>query len=222
MPRKTNGIEFEVHPRPTKGDDGKPLLYVRPVKGRKKTFKDLEAFCSKYRGLRTGELQQVFGVVMEVAGMWLSDGYRVETPLGSFAPKLKLLGEHTDPKTIHGRDIRYAGLEFIPSKDFVEEGGRNREGYRRSNGQVGNSQMYDAGAMDNLLDDEECSLTLYQESEKDECVIEVWNCIIDAVAYICRKIYEEQGVDYFPEPIELVDEDTYSRLLAGYEKCMKQ
>ena len=44
----------------------------------------------------------------------------------------------------------------------------------------------------------------------------------DAVAYICRKIYEEQGVDYFPEPIELVDEDTYSRLLAGYEKCMKQ
>ena len=77
-------------------------------------------------------------------------------------------------------------------------------------------KMYD------LLDDEECSLTLYQESEKDECVIEVWNCIIDAVAYICRKIYEEQGVDYFPEPIELVDEDTYSRLLAGYEKCMKQ
>ena len=151
MPRKTNGIEFEVHPRPTKGDDGKPLLYVRPVKGRKKTFKDLEAFCSKYRGLRTGELQQVFGVVMEVGGMWLSDGYRVETPLGSFAPKLKLLGEHTDPKTIHGRDIRYAGLEFIPSKDFVEEGGRNREGYRKSNGQVGNSQMYDAGAMDEAL-----------------------------------------------------------------------
>ena len=73
-----------------------------------------------------------------------------------------------------------------------------------------------------LLDDEECSLTLYQESEKDEYMIDVWNCIIDAVAYICRKIYEEQDVDYFPEPIELVDEDTYSRLLAGYEKCMKQ
>lgn len=73
-----------------------------------------------------------------------------------------------------------------------------------------------------LLDDEECSLTLYQESEKDESMIDVWNCIIDAVAYICRRIYEEQGVDYLPEPIELVDEDTYSRLIAGYEKCMKQ
>ena len=42
MPRKTDGIEFEIHPRPTKGEDGKPLLYVRPAKGRKKSFKDLE------------------------------------------------------------------------------------------------------------------------------------------------------------------------------------
>ena len=30
MPRKTDGIEIEIHPRPTKGEDGKPLLYVRP------------------------------------------------------------------------------------------------------------------------------------------------------------------------------------------------
>lgn len=151
MPRKTDGIEFEIHPRPTKGEDGKPLLYVRPAKGRKKSFKELETFCNKYRGLRTGELQQVMGVMMEVVGMWLSDGYRVETPLGSFAPKLKLLGEHTDPKTIHGRDIKYGGVEFIPSKELVREGGRNREGYRRSDEPVGNSQMYDPQAMDEAL-----------------------------------------------------------------------
>ena len=111
MPRKTNGIEFEIHPRPTKGEDGKPLLYVRPAKGRKNSFKELEDFCNKYRNLRTGELQMVFDVVMDVVGLWLSDGYRVETPIGSFAPKLRLLGEHTDPKTIHGRDIEYAGIE---------------------------------------------------------------------------------------------------------------
>ena len=97
MPRKTDGIKFEIHPRPTKGEDGKPLL------------------CNKYRNLRTGELQMVFDVVIDVVGLWLSDGYRVETPIGSFAPKLKLLGEHTDPKIIHGRDFEYAGIEFIPS-----------------------------------------------------------------------------------------------------------
>ena len=75
MPRKTDGIEFEIHPRPTKGEDGKPLLYVRPAKGRKKNFKDLEDFCNKYRNLRTGELQMVFDVVIDVVGNWLSDGY---------------------------------------------------------------------------------------------------------------------------------------------------
>ncbi|SCY49444.1 Immunity protein Imm6 [Lachnospiraceae bacterium XPB1003] len=72
-----------------------------------------------------------------------------------------------------------------------------------------------------LLDNEEYSLTIYQESENDEHVIEVWNCIIDSIAYICRKAYEYQGAKYYPEPIELVDEDTYSRLLNEYEKCMK-
>ena len=151
MPRKTDGIEFEIHPRPTKDEDGKPLLYVRPAKGRKKSFKELETFCNKYRGLRTGELQMVFDVVMDVVGLWLSDGYRVETPIGSFAPKLKLLGEHTDPKTIHGRDVRYAGIEFIPTKEFIKEGGNNREGFRKSQESVGNSQMYDEKAMDEAL-----------------------------------------------------------------------
>jgi len=68
MPRKTDGIEFEIHPRPTKGEDGKPLLYVRPAKGRKKSFKQLEDFCDMYRNLRTGELQMVFDVVIEVVG----------------------------------------------------------------------------------------------------------------------------------------------------------
>ena len=61
------------------------------------------------------------------------------------------MGEHTDPKTIHGRDVRYAGIEFIPSKEFVKEGGQNREGYRKSQKPVGNSQMHDQQAMDEAL-----------------------------------------------------------------------
>lgn len=151
MPYKTDGIEIEIHPGPKKGEDGKPLLYVRPAKGYRKTFKQLDDFCTKYRGMRTGEMQQVFDVLMEVAGRWLSEGYRVETPLGSFAPKLKLIGQHTDPKTITGRDVRYVGLDFIPNKDLVKVAGRNREGYRKSKDPVGNSQMYDEQAMDDAL-----------------------------------------------------------------------
>ena len=78
MPRKTDGIEFEIHPRPTKGEDGKPLLYVRPAMGLKKSFKELDTYATKYLGLRPGEKQMVFDVVMDVVGRWLSDGYRVE------------------------------------------------------------------------------------------------------------------------------------------------
>lgn len=151
MPRKTDGIEIEIHPGPKKGEDGKPLLYVRPAKGHKKTFKELEEFCTKYRGLRTGEIGQVFDVLTEIASNWLSEGYRVETPLGSFAPKLKLLGDHTDPQTITGRDIAYTGIDFIPNKDFFKKASRNREGYRKSQGIVGNSQMYNQQAMDAAL-----------------------------------------------------------------------
>ena len=31
MPRKTNGIEFELHPSPKRDEEGKPLLYARPA-----------------------------------------------------------------------------------------------------------------------------------------------------------------------------------------------
>ena len=75
----------------------------------------------------------------------------METPIGSFAPKLKLTGEHTDPKTVTGRDIRYDGVEFIPSKDFIREVCSNRLGFRCVEGPVGNSQMHDPKAMDEAL-----------------------------------------------------------------------
>ena len=40
MPRKTDGMPFELYTRPTNGEDGKPQLYVRHVKGRKRSFKE--------------------------------------------------------------------------------------------------------------------------------------------------------------------------------------
>ena len=151
MPRKTDGIEFEIHPRPTKGEDGKPLLYVRPAKGRRKSMEQLEELCEEKHMIPKGEVHRVFEAVLDVAGKWLSQGYRVETLLGSLAPKLRLIGEHTDPKTITGKDVIYAGIDFTPSKYFTEEACNNREGFRKGSAPVGNSQMYDEQAMDEAL-----------------------------------------------------------------------
>lgn len=151
MPRKTNGILFELQPRPTKGEDGKPLLYAQPVISRKWKVKDIDDFCTRYRHTSKGEIERFFSLIEEVTTMWLRDGYRVDTPFGSFAPKLKLVGEHTDPSKVTGRDILYGGVEFIPSRQFVKDADCSREGFRRKISSVGNSQMYDSAAMEEAL-----------------------------------------------------------------------
>ena len=151
MPRKTDGILFELQPRPTKGEDGKPLLYAQPVIERKYDLDDLDDFCTKYRHTSKGEMTHLFRLFSEVATMWLREGCRVETPFGSFAPKLKLLGEHTDPEKVTGRDVMYGGIEFIPSKKFIEDADCSSDGFRRQQGSVGNSQMLDPVAMSEAL-----------------------------------------------------------------------
>ena len=47
MPRKTDGIEIEIHPGPKKGEDGKPLLYAQPLIDKKYSVKELDELCSK-------------------------------------------------------------------------------------------------------------------------------------------------------------------------------
>lgn len=151
MPRKTDGILFELQPRPTKGDDGKPLLYAQPVIIRKYDLRDIDDFCANYRHTSKGEITRLFNLLEEVTTMWIKQGNRVETPFGSFAPKLKLLGEHTDPTKVTSRDIIYGGIEFIPAKQFVNDADCSRKGFRKKQSVVGNSQMYDPKAMDEAL-----------------------------------------------------------------------
>ena len=151
MPRKTDGILFELQPRPTKGDDGKPLLYAEPVILRKYDLDDIDDFCARYRHTSRGEMKRLFDLLGEVTTMWLSEGSRVETPFGSFAPKLKLLGDHTEPDKVLGRDVIYGGIEFIPSRQFVSRADCSLKGFRRLKTPVGNRQMYDPKAMEEAL-----------------------------------------------------------------------
>jgi hypothetical protein len=140
MPRKTGGILFELQPRPTMGDDGKSLLYAQPVIERKHDIDDIDDFCAKYRHTSKGEMKRLFELFSEVATMWLRQGHRVETPFGSLARKLKLLGDHTAPDKATGRDVMYAGIEFIPAKQFVLDADCSGDGFHRKKGRVGNSR----------------------------------------------------------------------------------
>ncbi|MBP3767784.1 MAG: hypothetical protein J6I31_05840 [Prevotella sp.] len=119
MPRKKDGMLYEVLPRPTNGADGKPLLYVRPAQKFKYNIDSIDDFCHKYRGMISGEMRRLFTMFLDVGTWLMHDGSRIETPIGSFAPKLKLSGDFTDPKQIKSKDVSLATIEFIPSKEFV-------------------------------------------------------------------------------------------------------
>lgn len=73
----------------------------------------------------------------------------------------------------------------------------------------------------NYLDNEENSLTIFQEQETDETVIAAYNAIINAFAIICKNAYLDTGTKYFPEPIELVDESTFNHMIESLNLCFK-
>ncbi len=132
MPRKKDGMLIELLPRPTTGEDGKPLLYARPAIGFKYTIRAIDDFCNKYRGMSSGDMIRLFECFLDVATTLMRDGSRVETPIGSFAPKLKLDGDYTDPTKVKSKNVSLASIEFIPSKRFqqlLDE--KNPYGYRR-------------------------------------------------------------------------------------------
>ena len=152
MPRKKDGMKYELFTRPTKGEDGKPLLYARPALSIKYSLRSFDDFCHKYRAMHAGEMTRALEAFVDVAAIMMQDGARIETPLGSFAPKLRLDGDYTDPKKVKSKNVRYAGIEFIPSKQFVEAlGDRIERGFLQVGQPAGTDQMQDSEAMEEAL-----------------------------------------------------------------------
>jgi len=133
MPRKTDGMPFEIHTTPRKGRDGKNMLYVKPLSGRKLTMKELDDYCAQHYALRPGELTRSFNAFIDATGYYLSEGYRLETPIGSFAPKIGLKREVTDPDEVKTYDVQFEGIEYRSVKDFERSVLRWLKGFRRAN-----------------------------------------------------------------------------------------
>lgn len=130
MPPVENGFIYELHPRPTKGEDGKPLLYPRPVIFKKFNVREFDAYCHEKYGVYIRSIENALRVACEACADLIKDGYRVETPFGSFALKLKLEGKHTDPDKVKDADVQYDGVEFIPSKEFLKMADCSKYGFR--------------------------------------------------------------------------------------------
>ncbi len=130
MPIKKDGMLFEMHPSPAKSDDGKTLYYPRPLKGKKLTIKQVDGLCKEHHRTYGYKLESAFEAFMEEVGYWLSEGYRIDTPIGSFAPKLGLKRQITDPDDVKGNDVRFEGVEYNPGKLWQKEVGKWLKGFR--------------------------------------------------------------------------------------------
>lgn len=133
MPRKTNGMPFEIHPSPKKAANGKNILYVRPRSRQKITMEQLDDYCANHYALRPGELTRAFQAFIEATGYYLSEGYRVETLIGSFAPKIGLKRELTDPDEVKTTDVLFEGVEYKSVKEYEKSVLSNLRGFRRAN-----------------------------------------------------------------------------------------
>ena len=125
MPTKKRGMLYEVHPTPAKGKDGRNIVYVKPASGMKLSLQAVEEFCSSnHYGLRDGELTMVFNVFIDAAAELMSKGYRIETPIGSFSPKLALNREITDPDEVKNSDVVLDGVDYQPGQRWQKAIGK--------------------------------------------------------------------------------------------------
>ena len=111
-------MPFEAHPSPLKAENGEKLLYVKPLSGRTRTIQDIENLYADRYSLRKGDMLRAFDAFMDIASQWMAEGYRIETPIGTFAPKIKLKRHVTDPDEIQHDDVELDGIDYQSIKPF--------------------------------------------------------------------------------------------------------
>lgn len=116
MPRKKTGFLYEVHPTPMKGKDGRNIVYARPARGRKLDIDAVDGYCAKNYDTKDGELSRVMKQFLKCAAELMARGYRIETPIGSFVPKLGLKREITDADEVNDSDVILEGVDYNPGK----------------------------------------------------------------------------------------------------------
>jgi hypothetical protein len=132
MPRKKEGLPFEVHPSPMKAENGESLLYAKPQSGLVRTLDELEMYYADKYSLRKGDMTRVFQAFMDGAPEWMAMGYRIETPIGTFAPKLRMKREVTNPDDVRHTDVELEGIDYKPYKPFEKNLGFaiEKDGFR--------------------------------------------------------------------------------------------
>ena len=129
MPRKENGIPFELHPSPQKDKQGCNLLYAIPMQNLSATLEELDEQCCMNSGLPRHQLVSTFIFFMTAAADYLANGKRIVTPMGTFTPRLQLKRQLTRVADVRADDVEWRGVEFQPSKAFMQQVVRRSRGF---------------------------------------------------------------------------------------------
>ena len=134
MPKKENGIPFEIERTPMKDSSGHSFYYVRPQQGRSVSLEELDYQCTQNMGMPKNMLVNAFNYFLDAATEKLADGVRIETPLGSFYPTLRLKNPVTEPDSIHADDVSLQTVEFRPTKRFISTVRTKNYGFHQTPG----------------------------------------------------------------------------------------
>ena len=121
MPRKTDGLPFEVHRSPSADEEGNVVLYATPLSNRTKEFDEIESSLLITNAIRKGELQRSFDAFFDECVRWLSLGYRIQTPIGVFSPKLGMKRKVTNTREVRHDDVEFKSIDFRPSAKLTKE-----------------------------------------------------------------------------------------------------
>ena len=63
-------------------------------------------------------IEHAFNTFIKGAGELMAMGYRIDTPIGSFVPRLALKREITDPDEVDDKDVELDGVDYKPGKKW--------------------------------------------------------------------------------------------------------
>ena len=118
MPINKSGIRYELYDTPKKDEQGRNILCAKVVSSGTYTQQQLEEYLQRHWAIHPSDARRFMTAFVDALSQLLANGYRVDTLLGSFYPKLKLDAPFTATDKVTANDVAFDGIGFLADKAF--------------------------------------------------------------------------------------------------------
>lgn len=131
MPINKRGIPYELYESPKKDESGRNILCAKVVTNGTYSQKQLEDYMQEYWTIHPSDARRFMTAFVDAVTSLLADGYRVDTPIGSFYTKLKLDAPYTAADKVTANQVGFDGVGILPDKEFVKRVADSIHGFQR-------------------------------------------------------------------------------------------